>query len=91
MLALEIPVVVNAGVGDVDEIVEETGGGVVVDRFDDRSYRRALDQLTAARPDMKRWRAAARVHFDLETGIDRYDAVYRNLVRTAVGSGKPVR
>src|SRR3982751_3916061 len=44
-LALELPMVTNGDVGDVERIMGETGAGVVVDRFDQASYREALDQL----------------------------------------------
>jgi glycosyltransferase involved in cell wall biosynthesis len=80
MLALELPVVVNNGVGDVARIIDETGAGVVVDRFDEHSYRSALDRLEELRPDMDRWRAEAHRWFDLRTGIERYDAIYRRIL-----------
>ena len=77
MLALELPVVTNDGVGDVTRIVSESGAGVVVDGFDDEAYGRALDELERLNPDMTQWRAAARTWFDLDQGIERYDAIYR--------------
>jgi glycosyltransferase involved in cell wall biosynthesis len=82
MLAIEIPVIVNSGVGDVDAILRETGAGIVVNRFADEAYREALDQLAHFQPDMNRWRAASRNRFDLEKGIDRYDAIYNSLQQT---------
>lgn len=80
LLALELPMITNGGVGDVAENIAETGAGVVVQRFDDDAYRAALDQLTSLRPDMKRWREVSRRLFDLKTGVERYDAIYRELV-----------
>jgi len=77
MLALELPVVTNDGVGDVTRIVAESGAGVVVDRFEDEAFRRALDELDRLKPDMARWRASARAWFDLDQGVQRYDAIYR--------------
>jgi glycosyltransferase involved in cell wall biosynthesis len=80
LLALELPIVTNAGVGDVDRILEEAGAGVVVQSFDEPAYRRALDELDALTPNVDRWRAAARRWFDLRTGIGRYDAIYQGLL-----------
>jgi glycosyltransferase involved in cell wall biosynthesis len=77
MLALELPVVTNDGVGDVTRIVEESGAGVVVDGFNEESYRHALDKLERLKPDMDRWREVARKWFDLDQGVERYDAIYR--------------
>jgi glycosyltransferase involved in cell wall biosynthesis len=82
MLALEMPVITNSGVGDVDRIIAESGAGVIVERFDEAAYERALDELERLSPDLERWRSAARKWFDLETGISRYDAIYRSIVRS---------
>jgi glycosyltransferase involved in cell wall biosynthesis len=82
-LALELPIVTNAGVGDVDRIIEETGAGVIVREFDPAAYRQALDQLEQLRPDMDRWRAASRRWFDLQGGIERYNSVYLGLANAS--------
>jgi glycosyltransferase involved in cell wall biosynthesis len=79
-LALELPIVTNGDVGDVSQIMAESGAGVVVDSFDDKAYRKALDALEGFAPDLDRWRAAARRWFDLEIGIERYDALYQDLL-----------
>ena len=79
LLALELPIVTNGGVGDVSKIMAETGAGVVVEHFDGNAYRQALDNLARMKPDIEKWRSAARHWFDLETGIERYDAIYREL------------
>jgi hypothetical protein len=84
-LALELPMVTNGGVGDVDKLMEETGGGVLVEGFDDASYGKALDELDRLSPDMSRWRAMTRRCLDLEGGIDRYHAIYCALTGRAVG------
>jgi hypothetical protein len=81
-LALELPIVTNGEVGDVARIVAQTGAGVVVGRFDMEAYRKALDDLDWLVPDMERWRTQARCWFDLDTGVERYDAIYRSVVVT---------
>jgi hypothetical protein len=82
-LALELPMVTNGEVGDVARIMAETGAGVVVEAFEDRAYRKALEELEGLQRDMERWREASRRWFDLQTGIDRYDAIYRSLIKSA--------
>jgi len=77
-LSLELPIVANSGVGDVERILGEAAGGVVLRELSDDAYRTALEELAGFKPDMKRWRNAARRWFDLDAGIDRYDDIYRS-------------
>lgn len=79
MLALGIPLVTNAGVGDVAEIVADTGCGVAIERFDEAAYAAALDEISAMDMAPPVQREKALPWFDVELGIARYDAVYRSL------------
>lgn len=83
LLALELPIVTNGNIGDVDTIVDETGAGVVVASFEANAYDVALERLQRLEPDMIRWRSAARDWFDLEAGVKRYDAIYRDLTESS--------
>ena len=78
-LAMELPMVTNGGVGDVADIMAESGAGVTIARVDDAAYRDALDTLQGLTKERARWRKAARRWFDLDTGIERFDAIYREL------------
>jgi glycosyltransferase involved in cell wall biosynthesis len=80
MLAVGLPFVANAGVGDVAEIIGRMGTGVAIEDFSNASYARALDEVAASAmsPDERRTRAQA--CFDVELGIDRYDRIYRDLL-----------
>ena len=79
MLALELPVVVNGGVGDVAEVAGETGSGVMIDDFSRTSYERAIDALERLQPDLGRWRTGSRKWFDLEQVAARYHSIYQAL------------
>jgi glycosyltransferase involved in cell wall biosynthesis len=81
MLAVGIPIAVNAGVGDVEAVVADTGAGVVVDRFDEEAIGRAADALLAIGGDRAAIRAGARRWFDLASGVEEYDSIYRSLPR----------
>lgn len=76
-LAMGLPVLTNGGVGDVAAIVSESGAGVLAERFDRLAYCAALTRLDALPRRPADWRRRARHWFDLEIGINRYDAVYR--------------
>ena len=77
-LAMGLPVVTNAGVGDVDAIVEQSGAGVLVEHFDKNGYRAALERLDDLPRREADWRRRARQWFDLDAGIAAYDAIYRS-------------
>jgi len=79
-LASGLPVLCNAGIGDIDELLVTNHVGVLVETFGRQSYIRALDDLEALAADnnlRQRCRAVARQHFDLETiGSTRYQNLY---------------
>ena len=84
-LACGLPVVVTAGVGDMDTLIAEHRAGVVIDAFTDAAYERALDELEKLllEPDLAaRCRGLAERHFSLRTGVDRFVALHRQLAET---------
>jgi glycosyltransferase involved in cell wall biosynthesis len=91
ILAMELPIITNSGVGDVEQVVEQTGAGIIVRAFDDDAYRRALDSLDHLSPAMDKWRSGARRWFDLDRGVVSYDAIYGAIASSDVGSAGPVR
>ena len=82
-LAAGLPVVSNAGTGDIDELFETERVGVTLNRFDRDSYQRAVDrvlELAAEENIRTRCRDTSVRHFDLvNVGGARYDLVYKKL------------
>ena len=81
-LAMSLPVVVNQGVGDVEEIVGVQQAGLVLSEYSPAAYAQALETLERlwADPDLPgRCRRLAETHFSLERGIERYWTMYRRL------------
>jgi glycosyltransferase involved in cell wall biosynthesis len=82
-LAVGLPVVCNAGVGDMDQLVEREQVGVVLSEFDNDAYESAAAQALIYADDAgigARCRRVAREYFDLKTiGGPRYVSVYRRL------------
>jgi len=80
-LAAGIPVVSNAGTGDVDELLQRERVGLSVHSFDDATLAEAAAKalaLTSEAGIEERCRQAAARHFDLaEIGGNRYREVYR--------------
>ena len=84
MLALGLPIVTNAGIGDVQAMVEDMGCGVVVSNFGDENFMHAIDVLQTLEGSNEERRRRALGWFDLNVGIDRYDAVYRGSLSWSV-------
>jgi glycosyltransferase involved in cell wall biosynthesis len=79
MMALGLPIVTNAGVGDVAEIMADSGGGVVLRSLDPASYAAAICELDRVQIAPEEIRAGGRRWYDLAEGIKRYDLIYRGL------------
>lgn len=79
MLAVGLPIIANAGVGDVEQLIRDMGCGVTVREFSRGSYEAALDRLDGLQEPASARRDEAEQRFDVEIGIERYDRIYREL------------
>lgn len=83
-LGCGIPCITNSGVGDVVEILGQSGTGVILDERDPDTIRSKLRELVklAHAPDITcRCREVAQRYFSLETGISKYNDIYMALDR----------
>jgi len=83
-LACGLPVVVNRGVGDLDDVIPGEGVGVLVDGFDEASYARAAGRLEELLrdPDVAgRCRRVAERRYALAAGVTAYHDLYLELSR----------
>jgi glycosyltransferase involved in cell wall biosynthesis len=85
-LAMGLPVIVNQGVGDVDELVRQRRVGIVVKESESSGYLQALQELQGLWADAglaTRCREAAVQYCSLEVGVERYHHVYQRVTRRA--------
>ena len=82
-LACGLPLIMNAGIGDSDALVDEWSAGVLLEEFTEAEYERAQSHIEAmaARPGARKHaRAIAERLFNLETvGAERYAALYERV------------
>jgi len=82
-LAAGLPIVSNAGIGDVDDLLQTKSVGVVVRDFTAAEFARAADAALALARDARthaRCIEVGRLNFDLHTvGGTRYARVYRKI------------
>lgn len=84
ILGMGIPVVCNAGVGDVDEIVESTRSGILVKELNKTAYQKAveeIDELLQKEPSL--FRNAAFKYYSLKEGVEKYSKVYKLLTEAS--------
>ncbi len=82
-LACGLPVIANAGMGDVETIVRRRRVGVIVEAATDEAMEKAIDELIALLqdPDLpRRCRQTAELCFSASRGAEIYDELYRAVV-----------
>lgn len=82
-LASGVPVIINPGIGDTEELVRENKVGVVVEHFDVAFFEKALQELLELKKESEqlreRCRQTAKRFLSLELGVDRYWKIYQKL------------
>lgn len=82
-LASGLPVVVNSGIGDCDEIIRKERIGAIIEDFSLSGYKNAINVLklllSEGDPLRKRCRAAAEEYCSLVKGVESYWSIYRDL------------
>ena len=83
LMAMGIPVISNAGVGDTDTIIKNFNSGVVIGDFSDDNYRQSIDELVSTRFDPVAIRQGAAQYFSLTDGVAKYNKVYQSILDKA--------
>ena len=80
ILSMEIPVIANAGVGDVDDLFLEHFPNYLVKEFNEENYRSVIkNYLSNQNIDKQNLRKVSEKYFSLEDGIKKYDQIYTQL------------
>ena len=83
-LACGLPLIINAGVGDSDSLINDWKAGVLIENFTDDEYAAAGRRIEAivSKPDVRsRARSVAEQLFDLNAiGANRYAALYERVL-----------
>ncbi len=85
-LASGLPVVCNRGIGDLDDIVEQEGVGILVDGFSEAAYSTAARRLKGLLEDpglSNRCRHLAETRYSVALGVAAYHELYLELVAGA--------
>lgn len=81
ILSMGIPAIVNAGVGDVDTIVQRVEGGLILEDMSEKSFAKAVASIPRLlQTDPQALRAKAMDIYDLKRGIELYSSVYKTVL-----------
>jgi len=81
-LGCGVPCICNIGVGDMADIVNDRGVGVVLNSFDKNEKKESILHLLKLIKDptvKNRCRETALDYFSLEAGVDLYNSIYNSL------------
>jgi glycosyltransferase involved in cell wall biosynthesis len=81
VLSMGIPVVVNSGVGDVEQTVENANAGYVLHDFKEDDFKKAVEAIPELlQKSPAAIRQAIKPIYDLEKGIQSYLSCYRQVL-----------
>ena len=81
LLSMGIPLVCNAGVGDVEEIMNDCEAGFVVKNFTTEEYSTITDDiLSHPAVDRQTLHSVAEKYYSLSHGIELYESVYKQVL-----------
>ncbi len=80
IMSLGIPLICNTGVGDVQQIVEQSKAGIAIENFTEEAFTNCCNQLDALLTIPKEQiREAAFKYYSLDEGVKKYNHIYSTL------------
>ena len=86
-LASGLPVIINRGIGDTEEIVRQNRVGVVLNGFGEKDYSQAISELRVLFDDKglaERCRRTAKTYLSIENAVDKYENIYNDLTGKSI-------
>lgn len=81
LMAMGIPVIANADVGDTDYIIKKSKSGILVDDFSPTHYQKIIDNLDKLLSEINTddLKKNAKTYYSLQNGIQKYASIYKAL------------
>ncbi len=81
IMAMGIPVITNAGVGDVEEIIEKYNSGIVLKTLSTGEFEDCATMIPYSTFDNKKIREGASDYYSLDNAIQKYLKVYDHILK----------
>ena len=83
LMAMGIPIVCNANVGDADKIIAETKSGWVVSNFEEKEYEKIASKiLNESLPNQQEIIQHGIREFNLESGAEKFRKTYEKILKS---------
>ncbi len=80
IMGMGIPIITNSGIGDSDQIITDSGAGLLINCFTNEEYQKIIEQIDVLlKTEKTKITAASAKYFSLENGIELYQEVYKQL------------
>ncbi len=80
IMAMGIPVISNAGVGDVKEIIEKYNAGFVLNELNEKEYEKCISLVTTSKFEISKIRSGAAEYYSLDNAVQQYRTVYKKIL-----------
>lgn len=85
IMSMGLPLIANAGVGDVDKIILDSSSGFIVHPLNTEGYRLTVEAIpTLLKMDPEHIREACTRVYSLEHGLGKYAEAYRQALETSI-------
>ncbi len=82
IMAMGIPIITNSGIGDSNQIINDSCAGLLINEFTNEEYQKTINQIDVLlETDKERIVNAAENYFSLDKGIELYDSVYKRVLK----------
>ena len=78
-LSLGVPVISNSGVGDIDKILDQVNGGIIIKDTSEQSLKKCVNDIDNFIFSRNTIRNTSKRFFDLNRASDEYIRVYKFL------------
>lgn len=79
-LAMNLPIITNAGIGDNDHYIKTLNGGILLNGFSENNYAKAGEDYLALLKTNTSYRHLAVSFFDKDKAIETYVSIYTKLI-----------
>lgn len=86
-MACGLPVIANAGIGDVDNHAAENNQVILVDELNEKGFTKAIKLFSNLKKDKRAARNFAETNYSLTLGVERYKTVYENILKPKKSTG----